>query len=71
MYSILRKLYNFFYFLTMPLLTLVFRFLGRGKRESWGKSYLKREDNALSHLEQCFSLRLNSLRLLDSQHVVC
>lgn len=71
MYSILRKLYNFLYFLTMPLLTLVFRFLGGGKRESWGKSSLKREDNALSHLEQRFSVQSNSLRLPDSQHVAC
>lgn len=68
MHSILHKLYNF-YFLTIPLRTLVFRFLGRGKRESWGKSSLKREDNLVPHLEQCLSMKSNSVRLPDSQHV--
>lgn len=55
----------------VPLLTRVFRFLRRGKRESWGKSSLKREDDALSHLEQCLWVKSNSLRLPDSQHVAC
>lgn len=51
MHFIFCTLCNFFYFLTICLLTLVFGFLGKGKRESWWVSSLKREDNVLSHLE--------------------
>ena len=68
MYSILCKLDNFFYFLTVPLLTLVFRFLGRGKREAWGKSSLKREDNAVTSGVVILS-EVKQLRVPDSQHV--